>query len=274
MSSGSPPTLWWLLIVGCRLRARLDHVGIERALHQERAPRRARARTSSKTRMNSSPIVLRFVSGSVTPARLARKRSAAFTWTSGIRKCRANVSSTCSGSPSRMQPGVDEHAGELIADRAVDQQRRDGRVHAARQRAEHLSRRRPARGSRRPRRSMMFVGVQSGSSPQPSYEEPLHDVVPVRRVGHLGMELHGEQARGPGSSIAAIGIWSVRAVTRNPSGARVTASPWLIQTVSVAGEVAQQHAGAATRAAWCAPYSRCPVAATSPPSARAISWWP
>jgi hypothetical protein len=28
------------------------------------------ARTSSKTRMNSSPIVLRFVSGSVTPARL------------------------------------------------------------------------------------------------------------------------------------------------------------------------------------------------------------
>ena len=68
----------------------------------------------------------------------------------------------------------------------------------------------------------------------------------------------------------AIGIWSVRAVTRNPSGARVTASPWLIHTVSVGGTSRSRREPVST-VSWVAPYSRCPVAATSPPSARAIS---
>jgi hypothetical protein len=76
-----------------------------------------------------------------------------------------------------------------------------------------------------------------------------------------------------GSSMAAIGIWSVEAVTRNPSGARVTASPWDIQTVSVAGRSRSSTLGCDTCRV-VAPYSRCPVAATSPPNARAISWWP
>ena len=35
MSSGRPPTLWWLLILAASLRARLDDVGVERALHEE-----------------------------------------------------------------------------------------------------------------------------------------------------------------------------------------------------------------------------------------------
>ena len=35
MSSGSPPTLWWLLIFAAVAAARLDHVGVERALHEE-----------------------------------------------------------------------------------------------------------------------------------------------------------------------------------------------------------------------------------------------
>ena len=47
-----------------------------------------------------------------------------------------------------------------------------------------------------------------------------------------------------GSSIAAIGICSVDAVTRKPSGARVTASPCDIHTVSLVGQVLQQHAAA------------------------------
>ena len=40
----------------------------------------------------------------------------------------------------------------------------------------------------------------------------------------------------------AMGICSVRAVTRKPCGARVTASPCDIHTVSLVGEVLQQHA--------------------------------
>ena len=50
--------------------ARLDDVGVQRALHQEPraspSPPESRA-TSSKTRMNSSPIRLRLTSGSSTP---------------------------------------------------------------------------------------------------------------------------------------------------------------------------------------------------------------
>ena len=37
------------------------------------------------------------------------------------------------------QPGVDEDAGELVADRFVDQHRGDGGIHAARQAADHLA---------------------------------------------------------------------------------------------------------------------------------------
>jgi hypothetical protein len=78
-----------------------------------------------------------------------------------------------------------------------------------------------------------------------------------------------------GSSIAAIGIWSVLAVTRNPSGARVTASPCDIQTVSVAGMSCSSTPGPRSSTDNdVPPYSRWPVAATSPPSARANSWCP
>ena len=46
----------------------------------------------------------RFASGSVTPARAARKRSAARTCTRSTRKWARKVSSTCSASPARSSP--------------------------------------------------------------------------------------------------------------------------------------------------------------------------
>ena len=49
------------------------------------------------------------------------------------------------------QARVDEHAGELIADRPMHERRGDRRVDAARQAADHARRRRRARGSSRPR---------------------------------------------------------------------------------------------------------------------------
>ena len=91
------------------------------------------------------------------------------------------------------QAVIDEHAGQLVADRAVHQQRRDRRVDAARERADHLRvadlladpldllldelQRRP--GRRR------LAGVE--------HELPQH-VGAAWRVQHLGVELDGVQA--------------------------------------------------------------------------------
>src|SRR5829696_755032 len=54
--------------------------------------------------MNSSPITLRLRSGSVTPARRARKRSSAGTTTSGTWKWSRNWATTCSASLRRSRP--------------------------------------------------------------------------------------------------------------------------------------------------------------------------
>ncbi len=96
--------------------------------------------------------------------------------------------------------------------------------------------------------------------------------VPFGVCATSGWNCTANRARS-GSSIEAIGIASVRDVTRNPSGARVTASPWLIHTCSSAARSSSSTPGSVT---WSSvrPYSRCPVASTSPPSACAISWCP
>ncbi len=59
---------------------------------------------SSNTRMNSSPMALRFSSGSVTPSSRSKKRSAACTWMSSMPWWRRKVSTTCSPSPWRISP--------------------------------------------------------------------------------------------------------------------------------------------------------------------------
>ena len=87
--------------------------------------------------MNSSPMRLRFSSGSVTPASLARKRSCACTCTSGTWKRSSNVSTTCVGLVVAQQAVVDEDARQLVADGLVHEQRRDRAVDAARERAQH-----------------------------------------------------------------------------------------------------------------------------------------
>ena len=62
------------------------------------------AASSSKTRMNSAPMILRLASGSVTPARRSRKRSSASTATSGTLKVSRKAAITCSPSPLRIRP--------------------------------------------------------------------------------------------------------------------------------------------------------------------------
>ena len=124
--------------------------------------------TSSNTRMNSSPIALRFVSGSVTPESFARNRSAAFTWTSGMWKCRPNVSSTWSGSPSRLRPwSTKTHVSWFPTARCT----RSAATAESTPPESAQSTSAPPTWARirSTESSMMFVGVQSGSRSQPSY---------------------------------------------------------------------------------------------------------
>ena len=62
------------------------------------------AASSSKTRMNSLPIILRFFSGSDTPANLFKKRSLASTLIIFKPNLPPKLSITCSASPLRNKP--------------------------------------------------------------------------------------------------------------------------------------------------------------------------
>ena len=91
------------------------------------------------------------------------------------------------------QPVVDEHAGQLVADRLVDEQRRHGRVDATREPADDALRADLGpdpldllldHGGGRPRRRSAGDLV----------EEVLQDLLPVGRVDDLGVELDGVEA--------------------------------------------------------------------------------
>ena len=73
---------------------------------------------------------------------------------------------------------VDEHAGQLVADRRVHEQRRDGRVDAAAQAADDLARRRPARGSAAICSSTIDAAVHVRSQPQTSHRKSCSIVLP------------------------------------------------------------------------------------------------
>ena len=62
------------------------------------------AASSSKTRMNSVPMILRLASGSVVPASRSRKRSSASTATSGTWKVSRKAATTWSPSFLRIRP--------------------------------------------------------------------------------------------------------------------------------------------------------------------------
>ncbi len=87
--------------------------------------------------MNSLPMVLRLTSGSVTPASAARNSLGRVDVHQRNVVVAAEQRDHLVGFGEPQQPVVDEHAGELLADRLVDQHRRDRRVDAAREPADH-----------------------------------------------------------------------------------------------------------------------------------------
>ena len=143
--------------------------------------------------MNCSPMILRFCSGSVTPA------SADEEAVLGLDVDEVDVEVVAEG---RLDLGalvvahqavVDEHAGELVADRPVHQRGRDRGVHPAGQPAEDGAV--PDLGAdpldqvlddveRRPRRGDAGAVL----------EEAAQDLLAVGGVADLGVELHAEQA--------------------------------------------------------------------------------
>ena len=81
----------------------------------------------------------------------------------------------------------------------------------------------------------MFAAVQSGAMPAISCRNRLQHLLAVRGVQHLGVVLHAGEPAGP---VLERGDGRARARgghRRSPSGASVTASPWLIHTGWVDG---------------------------------------
>ena len=116
--------------------ARLDDVGVERALHEEAGVGRCPPAASSKTRMNSSPMVLRLSSGSVTPGEALEEP------VGGPHVDELDALVAAEGLDDLLalalahEAGVDEHAGELGADGLVHEGGGHRRVDAAGQAAD------------------------------------------------------------------------------------------------------------------------------------------
>ena len=87
--------------------------------------------------MNSSPTILRFSSGSVTPASRVEEPLAGVDVDERHLEVPAERLDDLLGLVLAEQPVVDEDARQLVADRLVDEQRGDGRVDAAGEPADH-----------------------------------------------------------------------------------------------------------------------------------------
>ena len=182
-SSGRPPTLWWDLIVAAPVAAAgLDHVRVERALDQEADVlelRRLLLEDADELLADDLALAL-----GVVDARRAGRGSAP-----RRRRGRAGCRTVAEGLDDLLglvhahQAVVDEDAGELLADRPVDEQRRDRGVDAAGEAADHAARRRPGRGSRRPARRSPTAATTARSQPATSRRKRVEDLGAVAACG-------------------------------------------------------------------------------------------
>ena len=141
------------LVAGLALRRlRFDDVGIERALHEVLDAgnlRRFFFEDGDELVADRDALLLR---DRRLPRACARKRSRASTAITLRCSTSRNAASTSAGLVLAQQAVIDEDAGQLLADRARDQRRRDGRIDAAGERADHLVAADIARESRCDRR--------------------------------------------------------------------------------------------------------------------------
>ena len=181
--------MWWDLIVAAPgAAAGLDHVGVQRALDEEASASPSLAASSSKTRMNSAPMILRLASGSRDAGELGEEAVL------GVDGDERHLEVVAEGLDDLLalvlahQAVVDEHARQLVADARCTSSAATRRVDAAGEAADDLAvadlgadaldlllddrRRRP--------RHVAAADVA---------EEALEDVLAVGRVDDLGVEL-------------------------------------------------------------------------------------
>ena len=189
--------------------------------------------------MKVSPTILRLVSGSVTPARLARKRSAASTWMRLSAEAALEGLDDALGLVFAEEAVVDEDAGELVADGFVDERRGDGGVDAAGEGADDAA--------------VADLGADAGDGvgdevaggpvgreAADAEEEVLEEGLAVGRVDDFGVELDAEVA----GVVAEAGdgrVSRLEARMRKPGGGSVMRSPWDIQTGMSRAEAGEQR---------------------------------
>ena len=240
---------------GAGAAAGLDDVGVERALHEERDRRRRvggeRRRTTStsaasKTRMNSRPMILRFSSGSLTPASASRNCFCGVDDVEVDAGGGHEVALDLLGLALAHQPVVDEDAGEPVADGALHERGGDRGVDAAGQRRRSPG---PSPTCSRIALDLLLDDVDhrpGRAAAGDLVQEVLEHLLAVLGVQHLGVPLHAGQPRLDVLERRDRGHRRSTASTVNPSGAAVTESPWDIHTVCSAGRSASRVPASAT----------------------------
>ena len=106
-----------MVTLGPREGDALDHVGIERALGEEADVGELASASASKTSMKVAPMVLRLSSGSADAGELAEEQRAGVDVDQRDVEVAAEQVDHLLGLAEAEQAGVDEDAGELVADR-------------------------------------------------------------------------------------------------------------------------------------------------------------
>jgi len=221
--------------------------------------------------MNSRPMILRFASGSVTPASAPRNVSAASTTTRSIPVAATKSCSTCSASPSRSSPWSTNT--QVSWSPTARWTRAAATDESTPPESPQITRLVPTCVRMRSTCSAITLpGVHVGAIPAPSRRKCSRASWPSTEWRTSGCHCMPKRRRSA-SSNAATGEPGEVASTVKPSGARCTESPWLIHTAWVAGEPRRRVPSWPTVTV-VEPYSRMPVRPTSPPSARAIDWKP
>ena len=185
--------------------------------------------------MKMRPMILRFSSGSSTPASASRKRVARVDGTQAIAEALAERGRRpARPRPARSRPlSTKTHVRRSPIGAVDDQRRGDRGVDAAGERADDAARRRPARGCARPRGSTKFSIVQSARRWQTRKRKFRRISVPLSGVRDLGVELDAVDAAARGRRTAAIRrVVARRRATSKPGGERSMRSPWLIHTAA------------------------------------------
>ena len=151
------------------------------------------AASSSNTSMNTRPMILRLASGSASP----RKRSQEALLGIDADDVHAHVLGEgrhhLIALAEPQQAVIDEYAGELRADRAVQERRQHRGIDAARQPEQHLV----AADLRADARDAVLDDVAGGPARAAAGDlahEAAQDLAALQGVGHLGMELQRVQS--------------------------------------------------------------------------------